>query len=113
MFKWFSPHCELLLKGGAKDKGARVLTPDKITPWEKKPPEHKEPPVKRVFRPVATHVLQGRRKVWKSGGLVVMGGENVLPLVEIGLSDLPKTGGVEHLQPPCSRQPCVLLDSLI
>ena len=26
------PHYELLLKGGAKDKGARVLTPDKITP---------------------------------------------------------------------------------
>ena len=27
------------------------------------------------------------------GGLVVMGGENVPPLVEIGLTDLPKTGG--------------------
>ena len=26
-------------------------------------------------------------------GLVVLGGENVLPLVEIGLTDLPKTGG--------------------
>ena len=27
------------------------------------------------------------------GGLVVLGGENVPPLVEIGLSNLPKTGG--------------------
>ena len=27
------------------------------------------------------------------GGLVVLGGDNVLPLVEIGLTDLPKSGG--------------------
>ena len=27
------------------------------------------------------------------GGLVVMGGDYVPPLVEIGLTDLPKTGG--------------------
>ena len=27
------------------------------------------------------------------GGHVVLGGDNVPPLVEIGLSDLPKTGG--------------------
>ena len=27
------------------------------------------------------------------GGLVVMGGDNVPPLVEIRLTDLPKTGG--------------------
>ena len=26
------------------------------------------------------------------GGLVVLGGENVSPLVEIGLTDLPKSG---------------------
>ena len=26
-------------------------------------------------------------------GLVVLGGENVLPLVEVGLTDLSKTGG--------------------
>ena len=31
------------------------------------------------------------------GGLVVQGGDNVPPLVEIGLTDLPKTGG---LKPP-------------
>ena len=37
---------------------------------------------------------QGRRKVWKSGGggLVVMGGDNVPTLVEIGWLDLLKTG---------------------
>ena len=29
------------------------------------------------------------------GGLVVLGGDNVLPLVEIGLTDLPKTEGAE------------------
>ena len=27
------------------------------------------------------------------GGLVILGGENVPPLVEIGLTDLPKTVG--------------------
>ena len=27
------------------------------------------------------------------GGQVVLGGDNVSPLVEIGLTDLPKTGG--------------------
>ena len=35
---------------------------------------------------------QGRRKVWKSGGEVVLGERMCLPLVEIGLTDLPKTG---------------------
>ena len=28
-------------------------------------------------------------------GLVVLGGDNVSPLVEIGLTDLPKTGGAK------------------
>ena len=32
------------------------------------------------------------------GGQVVMGGDNVPPLVEIGLTDPPKSGGV---RPPC------------
>ena len=32
-------------------------------------------------------------KIWgRGGGLVVLGGDNVLPLVEIGLNDPPKTG---------------------
>ena len=36
------------------------------------------------------------------GGLVVMGGDNVPPLVEIGLTDLPKTwgGGAKALPAP-------------
>ena len=33
------------------------------------------------------------------GGHVVLGGDNVPPRVEIGLSDLPKTGGA-HAPPP-------------
>ena len=33
------------------------------------------------------------------GGRVVLGGDNVPPLVEIGLTDLPKTGG--GVRPPC------------
>ena len=43
------------------------------------------------------------------GGPVVMGGDNVSPLVEIGLSDLPNTGRVKAPppQPPCLRQPCM------
>ena len=50
---------------------------------------------------------QGRRKVWKSGGLVVMDGDNVSPLVLIGLTDLPKTGGgAKSPQSPHLRQPC-------
>ena len=45
--------------------------------------------------------LWGLRAVARSEnpeGLVVLGGENVSPLVEIGLTDLPKTGG--GLKPP-------------
>ena len=34
------------------------------------------------------------------GGPVVLGGDNVAPLVEIGLTDLPKTGGAKA--PPAS-----------
>ena len=37
--------------------------------------------------------MQGRHKVWKFGGLVALGGDNVSALVETGLTDLPKTGG--------------------
>ena len=40
-------------------------------------------------------IPQGRRKVWKSGGLVVMVGDNVPILVEIGWIGLPKTGGAK------------------
>ena len=34
------------------------------------------------------------------GGLVVMGGDNVSPLVKIGLADLPNIGGAKAPQPP-------------
>ena len=34
--------------------------------------------------------IQGRRKVRKSGVHVILGGDNVSPLVEIGLTDLSK-----------------------
>ena len=37
------------------------------------------------------------------GGLVVLGGDNVPPLVEIGLTDLPKTGWGERAQYFCSH----------
>ena len=35
------------------------------------------------------------------GGLVVLGGDNVPPLVEIGLTDLSKTGEAEAPPAPC------------
>ena len=34
------------------------------------------------------------------GGHVVLGGDNVPPLVEIGLTDPPKTGGGGFVPPP-------------
>ena len=34
------------------------------------------------------------------GGLVLLGGDNVSPLVEIGLADLPNIGGAKAPQPP-------------
>ena len=39
------------------------------------------------------------------GGLVVLGGDNVPPLVEIGLTDLTKTGGAKAPLAPPWRQP--------
>ena len=47
---------------------------------------------------------QGRRNVWKSGGHIILGGDNVPPLVEIGLTDLTKSG--RHVLPaPTSDRP--------
>ena len=40
------------------------------------------------------------------GGLVVLGGDNVPPLVEIGLTDQPKAVGAKASQPPRLRQAC-------
>ena len=39
------------------------------------------------------------------GGLVVLDGDNVSPLVEIGLTDLPKTGGAKAPPAPPLQQP--------
>ena len=38
-------------------------------------------------------VLRHATRVKKPGGQVVLGGDNVSPLVEIGLTDPPKSGG--------------------
>ena len=51
--------------------------------------------------------IQGCRKVW--GGLVVLGGDKVLPLVEIGLTDLAKTGGLKLVAALLSYQNSPLL----
>ena len=51
---------------------------------------------------------QGRRKVWKSGvARTLLGGDNVPPLVEIGVTDLPKSGGGGHVppRPPACNRP--------
>ena len=47
-------------------------------------------------------MLQACLKAENLGGRVVLGGDNVPPLVEIGLTDLPKTGGAyaPPLPPP-------------
>ena len=45
---------------------------------------------------------QGRRNVRKSeGGLYYCGGYNLSPLVEIGLTVLPKTRGAQASPPAC------------
>ena len=51
--------------------------------------------VKIVSYPKA---VQGCWKAWKSGVPVLFGGHNLPPLVEIGLTDLPKSGGA--MAPP-------------
>ena len=43
-------------------------------------------------------------------GLVVMGGHNVSPLVEIGLTDLPKTRGA--LAPPLATSLYIMIMSV-
>ena len=41
------------------------------------------------------------------GGHVVLGGDNVPPLVEIGLADLPKSGGARAPGPPTCDRPAL------
>ena len=54
--------------------------------------------------PINEEEVQGGRAVARSenpgGGHVLLGGDNVPPLVEIGLTDLPKTGGGPPAAPP-------------
>ena len=52
----------------------------------------------------------------RGGRLVVLGGDNVPPLVEIGLTDLPKTGGAKAPPAPplatalsCNIYMCTLI----
>ena len=72
--------------------------------WEmRKTGEKKEKKKELNFRIAATRThgapcIQGRRKVWKSGVPVLFDGHNLPPLVEIGLTDLPKSGGT--MAPP-------------
>ena len=42
----------------------------------------------------------------REGGLVVLGGDNMRPLVKIGSTDLPKTGGAKAPSAPNLRRPC-------
>ena len=42
------------------------------------------------------------------GGLVVLGGDNVSPLVEIGLADLPNIGGAKAPPAPTLRRPWIV-----
>ena len=65
---------------------------------------------------MSKHIYKSCRAVARSenpGGLVVLGGDNVSPLVEIGLTDLPKTGGaIAPPSPPTGDGPvlhhCIL-----
>ena len=43
------------------------------------------------FSSLSSFTIQGRRKVWKSGVPILFGGHNLPPLVEIRLTDLPKS----------------------
>ena len=45
------------------------------------------------------------------GGLVVLGGDNVSPLVEIGLADLPNIGGAKATPAPTLRRLCISFKS--
>ena len=53
------------------------------------------------------HISRAVARSENPGGLVVLGGDNVSPLVEIGLTDLPKTGGA--MAPPALLIPTGLL----
>ena len=53
-----------------------------------------------LYKKMSTYIqLRAVARSENPGGLVVLGGDNVPPLVEIGLTDLPKTGGAKALPP--------------
>ena len=45
-------------------------------------------------------IIRHATRVKNPGGQVVLGGDNVSPLVDIGLADLPKSGGTRAPRPP-------------
>ena len=71
-------------------------------PKEKKYNNETEVKTFVMFKCTVAGLSQGL-KFW--GGLVVMGGDNVSPLVEIGLADLPNIGGAKAPQPPSCDNP--------
>ena len=68
--------------------------------------DQNHPPILSFF--TSQYALQGRRKVWKSGGgkPVVMWWAWSAPPVEIGLADLSKSGGWGPHLSPRFRRPC-------
>ena len=50
---------------------------------------------------ICTYVIRHAARVKNPGGQVVLGWDNVSPLVEIGLTDPPKSGGAAA--PPASH----------
>ena len=57
----------------------------------------------RLFLKVVDTYVRAVARYENPGGLVVLGGDIVPPLVEIGLTDVPKTG----VAPPRLRQACL------
>ena len=64
-----------------------------------------------IREPPRGHHVRAVARSENPGGLVVLGGDNVSPLVEIGLTDLPKTGGA--LVPPAPPLATALLLFLV
>ena len=59
--------------------------------------KNSNPKILHTSKSAKTPTKQGRRKVWKSGGLLILGGENIPHLIEIGLTVPPSP----HLWRPC------------
>ena len=92
-----------------------LATPQSITPFELRDVGviHTTPAgtcSTRMVIPESIRTMIQGRAVARSEilvGLVVLGGDNVSPLVEIGLADLPNIGGAKAPPPaPTLRRPC-------